>query len=1218
MTITRSPNWRGALVLGAGVLAAAPAARAQVYLVQHVAGAAGGGGVTDGFRTTARFGAPVAVAADGKGTLFVADAGNCTIRSISSAGAVTVLAGTPGACGSTDGAPVMARFAAPQGVIADGAGNVYVADTANHVIRKITSAGLTSTLAGKAGESGTTDGSGAAARFHAPTGLARDTAGTLYVADRDNHAIRKVTLAGVVTTLAGTTGERGSSDGAGSAARFSAPLAIAFDAGTFLVADTGNHAVRLVTAAGVVTTLAGRLGEPGYADGTGNAALFGWPSGIAVVGGLVYVADTNNHVLRTVTRSGAVATVAGLPSTGGNEAGQGTGARFQSPMGLASDATGAVFVADTGNRSVRALAASGVVTTVAGLGSGAGMDDGAGARARFDRPYGLAFDGTGALMVSDGGNQTIRRVLSGGLVTTSAGTAGETGGADGAGARARFYEPAGLARDASGNILVADCLNHVIRKISAAGQVSTLAGLAGEAGSADGQGAAARFSSPSGLAMDSSGNIFVADTGNHTIRRITPGGVVTTFAGSAGQSGASSGTGTAARFAYPVALAFDKAGNLLVADAANSVIRRVTAGAAVTTWAGTAGEQGSRDGTGTSAQFRTPGALAVDASDNLWVGDGTVVRRITPARVVTTVLGSALSSGSEDGLGTAARFEDILGLAVDPSGIIYIADAGNHCVRRAVPITDPSPVISAVTPSTAMARGGSEVVISGENFVTSGLNVRFGGVLATDVTVLSPTTIVARVPSGAVGAKSVSVGTGDGGVSVANAFTYAKDEYLRFLAEGATSAFFDMRIALLNPGSTAATADLQFLQRGAAAIHHAVTVPARTRRTVWPAQIAGLASAEFSTVVDSDAPLVVDRTMKWDSRGYGAHAETAVPGAAMVWYLAEGATHSGFDLFYLLQNASATEAAEVDIRYLLPAPAPPLTRHYTVAPASRANVWVDLEEGLAATDVSAIVTVTNGPPIIVERAMYYATPGLMFGAGHESAGITAPATRWFLAEGATGPYFDLFVLVANPGDEDAAVEADFLLPDGTVITKPYTVRASSRFNIWVDLEDARLADTAVSTTIRSTNGVPVVVERAMWWPGNGWVEAHNSAGLTATGTVWALAEGEVTTSGAFVDTYILIANASAYDGRARVTVLFEDGSSASKEYAITSQSRFNVQVASEFAQARGRRFGALVESLGTPPAQFVVERAMYWNALGPDGRVQPWAAGTNAVATRLQ
>ena len=133
--------------------------------------------------------------------------------------------------------------------------------------------------------------------------------------------------------------------------------------------------------------------------------------------------------------------------------------------------------------------------------------------------------------------------------------------------------------------------------------------------------------------------------------------------------------------------------------------------------------------------------------------------------------------------------------------------------------------------------------------------------------------------------------------------------------------------------------------------------------------------------------------------------------------------------------------------------------------------------------------------------MYLDVPGRLFGAGHESAGVTAPATEWFLAEGATGPYFDLFVLIANPANADAQVEATYLLPDGTVIVKPYTVAANSRFNIWVDYEDARLADTAVSTTIQSTNGVPVIVERAMWWPGDAdWYEAHNSPGATATGT----------------------------------------------------------------------------------------------------------------------
>ena len=1200
------------------VVSIAPAAGAQEYLVQHLAGAAGGSGIADGVRTTGRFVAPTAVSADGKGVLFVADAGACAVRAISSAGLVTVLAGTPGICGTTDGALGRARLASPQGVVADGAGNVYVADTANHVIRKVTSSGVVSTFAGKTGTSGTTDGTGTAARFNAPMGLARDSAGNLYVADRDNHAIRRITAAAVVTTLAGKAGERGSADGAAGAARFNAPAAVALDGANLLVADTGNHTIRLVASQGAVTTLAGRPGEAGCVDGAGSASRFAWPSGIALVAGLAYVADTDNDAVRTVTRAGVVTTVVGLPGAPGDVDGQGTGARLRSPAGLSADASGSVFVADTGNRSVRVLSPSGVLTTVAGLGAAAGTQDGIGASARFDQPWGLALDGAGGLLAADAGAHVVRRVTGDGAVTTVAGMAGEPGSLEGSPTAARFDGPAGVVRDAAGNAYVADSLNHVVRKVSPSGVVSTLAGAPGQAGAAEGQGAAARFRAPTGLAIDPAGNVFVADSGNHAIRRVTPSGVVSTLAGTAGLSGSADGKGAAARFSYPMALAFDGSGNLYVADSANAVIRRITSAGETTVWAGAVGQQGSRDGTGGSARFRVPRALAFDGAGNLWVGDGTVVRRVTAARVVTTRLGSASAAGSEDGFGTAARFANVLGLTVDAGGVVYIADAGNHCLRRAVPVTSAAPSIGSVSPATAMARGGAAVVITGQNFVSSGVNVRFGGVLATDVVVVSPTTLLATVPAGAVGAASVSVGTPMGAASRASAFTYQKDEYLRFLAEGATSAFFDTRIALLNPGATAATVDLQFLQRGGAAIHQGLTIPARTRQTVWPARIAGLASAEFATVVDSDVPLVVDRTMTWDARAYGAHAETAVEGAATTWYLAEGATHSGFDLFYLLQNPSTTESAEVEIRYLLPAPNAPVTRHYSVAPASRFNVWVDLEDGLASTGVSAIVSVTQGPPIIVERAMYFATPDLLFGAGHESAGITAPATRWFLAEGATGPYFDLFVLIANPGDQAAAVEADYLLPDGTVITKSYTVDATSRFNIWVDLEDPRLADTAVSTTIRSTNGVPVVVERAMWWPGSGWVEAHNSAGLTATGTMWALAEGEVTTSGSFVETYVLIANTSDTDARVHVTVLFEDGSSAAKEYTIKSQSRFNVQVASEFAQARGRRFGVLVESLGTRPAQIVVERAMYWNAPGPDGRMQSWAAGTNAVATRLR
>lgn len=218
-----------------------------------------------------------------------------------------------------------------------------------------------------------------------------------------------------------------------------------------------------------------------------------------------------------------------------------------------------------------------------------------------------------------------------------------------------------------------------------------------------------------------------------------------------------------------------------------------------------------------------------------------------------------------------------------------------------------------------------------------------------------------------------------------------------------------------------------------------------------------------------------------------------------------------------------------------------------------------------------------------------------------------------LAEGATGPFFDLFILVANPTDADADVEATYLEPDGQIVVRNYEVAANSRFNIWVDLEGPELADTAVSTTLHSTNDVPIIVERAMWWRGATWYEAHNSPGVTSTGTAWAVAQEQADAS-RNLETYILVANTSSTPADVKVTILFEDGATATSTYTgIPAHSRFDVPVGLFFPQAAGKRFGALVESVGAWPAPIVVECAMYWDVGG-----QFWAAGTNAVATKLR
>src|SRR5882762_9204304 len=272
-------------------------------------------GDADGVGAAARFDGLQSVASDSAGNVYVADSNNNTIRRITPAGEVTTFAGTAGLSGSTDATGAAARFNSPRGVATDRAGNVYVADTLSYTIRKITPGGEVTTLAGTAGAFGATDATGAAARFNSPTCVATDSAGNVYVGDTGNLTIRKITPAGEVTTLAGTAGASGGTDATGAAARFTAPMGLATDgAGNVYVADWLDHAIRKITPAGVVTTFAGKAGAVGSADGTGPKARFFSPTDVAVDGaGNVYVADWGNDTIRRITPAGAVSTLAGVP-----------------------------------------------------------------------------------------------------------------------------------------------------------------------------------------------------------------------------------------------------------------------------------------------------------------------------------------------------------------------------------------------------------------------------------------------------------------------------------------------------------------------------------------------------------------------------------------------------------------------------------------------------------------------------------------------------------------------------------------------------------------------------------------------------------------------------------------------------------------------------------------------------------------------------------------
>ena len=319
-------------------------------------------------------------------------------------------------------------------------------------------------------------------------------------------------------------------------------------------------------------------------------AVFPFPVGIAVdqVGNL-YVADTSTDTVQKVSSAGVATLLAGTSGQAGTVDANGANARFNDPTGLTASADGTLYLSDGSNATIRRIATDGTVSTLAGSSTNRGNSDGSGGAATFSAPLGICRDGGGNLYVADAVNNTIRKITSGGTVSTIAGSAGIAGNADGVGNAARFNHPTGVAVDGSGNVYISDATNNTVRKVSPAGAVSTIAGLAGVSGTQDGVGSSALFNNPGGLAVDVSGTLYVADTGNSTIRKISPSGQVSTFAGLPGIAGLMDGSGSNAWFNQPKNVAIDAAGNLFVADTGNAALRKITSSGSVTTLALSAG-----------------------------------------------------------------------------------------------------------------------------------------------------------------------------------------------------------------------------------------------------------------------------------------------------------------------------------------------------------------------------------------------------------------------------------------------------------------------------------------------------------------------------------------------------------------------------------------------------------------------------------------------------
>ena len=658
---------------------------------------------------------------DSFGNIFIADTYNNVIRKVDTNGLATIVAGNGSAGYSGDGGVATnAEFLTPVAVIVDPIGNLLIADSGNNRIRKVGTNGIITTVAGNgiAGNSGN-NGAATSAQIYNPSGLCLDAAGNLFIADTYNFVIRKVTN-GIITTVAGlnSSGPGYDSDGLqATVSRLNYPMSVAVDASNnWYIADSQNNRVRKVKPNGVISTLAGN-GTTNYTGdgGVATSAALNLPVGVAVDAARnVFIVDSGNHCIRKVGTNGVITTVAGNGTMGFfGDGGIATNANLTSPLNVTVDTVGNLLIADTGNNRIRQVGTNGIITTIAGR----NLNDGDFAtNATLSSVSGVSFDAAGNLFVADTRNNRIRKVDTNGIITTVAGNGFLGYSGDGVYAtNTSLNLPSGVTLDANGNLYIADTVNSRIRKVNTNGIIATVVGN-GSLGSAGNGGAAtnAQIGYSYTVMADVVGNLFIAEgflTTSGAIRKVDTNGIITSANTYSGGS-------------YGVAS--DLTGNLYVSYSSACVIRKTSTNAVKTTVTGSLGSFGfSGDGgPATSAKVSIPKGLAVDATGNLYFSDSgnNRIRKINTNNIITTIAGNGTNGYSGDGRSANnSSLSNPFGLVLDTGGNVYFADSGNNRIRKLAYVNyadQLSFTITNITPD-SLSNHYSVIITSASGSVTS-------------------------------------------------------------------------------------------------------------------------------------------------------------------------------------------------------------------------------------------------------------------------------------------------------------------------------------------------------------------------------------------------------------------------------------------------------------------------------------------------------------------